>query len=315
MAQLVKLLDYVSRYENDLTRYPTQFIRLKRHQWDGMKRRWETGAELSAFEQEAEDVAPKERSKFSAIFRLFSSRKEEPEELEEMEEEPDEFGFHPNIVYAPGTIEQLRKSYLDQLFHFQIRWASSTLTEESRVHPKYWRDSLLRSFTQQLPDSFLLFYHPIVRVKKAPMQLDIIMMTPVECICMTVLEEEELAAFVGSGERFWTKRTGEQESKLLNPLLAMNRMESVVARLFNSKAIDFPIRKCLISRNGYIDYPNVAFDVEIVDRRSYGKWFETLCQVSVPMKFAQFQAAQALLDVGQTTAMSRLMKVEEDEEA
>ena len=37
MAQLVKLLDYVSRYENDLSRYPTQYIRLKKYQWERMK--------------------------------------------------------------------------------------------------------------------------------------------------------------------------------------------------------------------------------------------------------------------------------------
>ncbi|NLY79377.1 MAG: NERD domain-containing protein, partial [Lysinibacillus sp.] len=37
MAQLVKLQDYISRYEIDLTRYPTQYVRLKRTQWDKVK--------------------------------------------------------------------------------------------------------------------------------------------------------------------------------------------------------------------------------------------------------------------------------------
>ena len=30
MAQLVKLQDYISRYQIDLARYPTQFVRLKK---------------------------------------------------------------------------------------------------------------------------------------------------------------------------------------------------------------------------------------------------------------------------------------------
>ena len=46
MAQLVKLADYISRYENDLTRYPTQFIRLKRYQWKRIKNQWEHGVDL-----------------------------------------------------------------------------------------------------------------------------------------------------------------------------------------------------------------------------------------------------------------------------
>lgn len=30
MAQLVKIQDYISRYQIDLARYPTQFVRLKK---------------------------------------------------------------------------------------------------------------------------------------------------------------------------------------------------------------------------------------------------------------------------------------------
>ena len=51
MAQLVKLLDYVSRYEHDLSRYPTQYIRLKRYQWERMKVQWENGVDLSEWQQ------------------------------------------------------------------------------------------------------------------------------------------------------------------------------------------------------------------------------------------------------------------------
>ena len=40
MAQLVKLQDYVSRYQVDLKRYPTQFVRLKKQQWDRTKEEW-----------------------------------------------------------------------------------------------------------------------------------------------------------------------------------------------------------------------------------------------------------------------------------
>lgn len=315
MAQLVKLLDYISRYENDLTRYPNQFLRLKRSQWDRMKIQWETGSDHTMWEEAPEEVE-KEKGKLSSLFRFFGSRQEEADLVdnqEQVEEDEDDFGFTPNIVYTPETIEQLRKLYLDQLFHFQIKWASSTLMDKSRVDSKYMRDSLLRSFAQKLPDSYLLFYQPIIKLQKAPVELDIVIVTPVECMCITVLEQEDLTAFVGSSDRFWEKRTKDKESKVLNPILSLNRMGKIVSQLFHEKDINFPVKKYLISRNGYIDYPRGSFDVKIVDRRNYEDWFSSICSLTTPLKFAQFQAAQAILDVGQTTAMSKYFEFDDEQ--
>ncbi len=318
MAQLVKLLDYVSRYEHDLSRYPTQYIRLKRYQWDRMKVQWENGVDLAELQRgiEEEPDEPEEGRWFTPLFRLFGQRKTVIEEMgipkAVDQEDGHDFGFHPNIIYNPKNLEQLRQQYVDQLFHFQIKWASSTLRDKSRVDARFIRDSLLRSFAQQLPDNYLLFYYPILLLKKAPIELDIIIVTPVECMCITVLEEEDVAAFVGGGERFWIKKSGDIEKKLLNPLIALNRMDKIISSVFSGQRIDFPIKKYLISRNGYIDYPGAAFDVEIIDRRTYNEWFATLQKSVLPMKFNQFKAAQAILDIGQTTSMSRLF--EEDEE-
>lgn len=315
MAQLVKLLDYISRYENDLTRYPTQYIRLKKYQWDRMKMQWENGANHSMWEAPAEESSGE--SRFSPLFRLFGFRKEAREtevEVAEEKNDEDDFGFTPNIIYSPSSVEQLRRHYLDQLFHFQIKWASSTLMDKSRVDSKYLRDSLLRSFTQELPDNYFLFYHPILQLKNARVELDILIVTPVECMCISVLEDEDVTAFIGSGDRFWEKKTGEVETKVLNPLIGLDRMEKIVTGIFKSKSIDFPIRKYLISRNGYIDFPDSSFDLKVVDRRSYPEWFAGLRKQSVPMKHAQFKAVQAILDVGLTTAMSRLLEVEEEQE-
>ncbi|MDS9471786.1 nuclease-related domain-containing protein [Sporosarcina pasteurii] len=317
MAQLVKLLDYVSRYENDLTRYPTQFLRLKQYQWNRMKIQWETGAEHTSSgsekEREMDEGEENRQNLFASLFRLFKGSKEESEkDSHEIIEEDESLHFNPNVIYNPGSIEQLRQHYLDQLFNFQIKWASSTLMEQSRVAPKYMRDSLLRSFLQSLPDSYLLFYEPIIKLQKAPVELDIILITPVECMCITVLEEEDLAAFSGSGSRFWTKRHGAEEVKVLNPLLSLNRMTKIIAQLFKEQEIDFPIKRYLISRNGYIDYPMGGFDLEVIDRRYYGEWFDSIGKLSTPLKYAQFRAAQAILDVGQTTAINRLL-IEDDD--
>ena len=38
MGQLIKLQDYISRYELDIYKYPARFIRLKRKQWELYKK-------------------------------------------------------------------------------------------------------------------------------------------------------------------------------------------------------------------------------------------------------------------------------------
>lgn len=315
MAQLVKLLDYVSRYQNDLSRYPTQYIRLKNSQWDRMKRQWEMGGELSDWRQSPEELEePEEQVEetkwFSPLIKLLK-RKEPIEDVEVEEAAAEEvekniFDFNPNIIYRPNSVEELRKLYLDQLFHFQLKWASSTMQEHSRMDANYIRDPLLRSFTQNLPDSYLLFYYPILKVKKAPVELDIILITPVECLCIKVLEQEDVSAFIGNSDRFWIKKLGDNESKVLNPLIGLNRMEKIVTGIISAQGNEFPVRKILMSRNGYIDYPGLPFDTKIIDRRNYGEWFAKLQKSVTPMKFNQFKAAQAILDNVQTTAVSRL---------
>ncbi|MDW0117140.1 NERD domain-containing protein [Sporosarcina thermotolerans] len=316
MAQLVKLLDYISRYENDLSHYPTQYIRLKKSQWERMKLQWQNGAEFPGREEipEVEEEQLREGNWLTPLFSLFGRRKErefeaETDEMDVVTDEVSElenFGFNPYVLSNPGNLEHLRKLFLDQLFHFQLKWASSTLRETSHLSARFMGDNLLRSFTQQLPDSFLLFYYPILQVKKAPVEVDIILVTPLECLCITIVEQEDIAAYVANGDRFWTKKVGTKESRILNPLIGLNRMEKIISGIFSTQGIDFPIKKFVLSRNGYIDYPGSPFDIKIIDRRTYNEWFTSLQQSTFPMKFNQFKAAQSILDNVQTTAFSRL---------
>jgi hypothetical protein len=41
MGQLIKLQDYISRYETDIFTYPSRFVRLKKQQWERTKTNWE----------------------------------------------------------------------------------------------------------------------------------------------------------------------------------------------------------------------------------------------------------------------------------
>lgn len=322
MAQLVKLQDYISRYQIDLARYPTQFVRLKKSQWERVKRQWELGEDITEW-QHADTVAEQEpfeeKERFSILKKLFAGRqKEEKEDIEQLEisnelvsdednipEEETTLTFEPQIVYAPQSIHELKRMFIDQFFHFQMKWASSTLREKSYVDPRFLRDSLLRNLLQQLPDNYLLFYYPILQIRKAPIELDVVLMSPTECICITVLEAENQAVYVGGSDRFWIKKVGTKDSKVLNPTINLSRMESVLTQLFKQDNIDMPIRKVVLTRNGYFDYPGSPYGVQFIDYRNYGGWMEHLKKVSSPMKHMQIRAAQTILNNVQTTSFNR----------
>lgn len=307
MAQLVKLQDYVSRYEKDLKRYPTQFVRLKKQQWERTKEEFEKGAFNNTW-METEEEKIEEPEKKSIFSKLFHRNKEEITEIDEVDpisDEPTPLFFEPKIVYEPQTKEDLKRMYLDQLFHFQLKWASSTLREKSYVDPKFMRDTLLRSFMQTLPDNYFLFYYPILKLKKAPIELDIMLVLPTEIVCIVMLEAQELDAFIGSSDRFWLRKSGKEEKKVLSPMININRMESILLQVFKKEEIDLPIRKVILSRNGYIDYPGSSYNVQFIDSRTYEEWFLSLKNSPSPMKHMQFKAAQAILNLVQTTSYSR----------
>ena len=322
MAQLIKLQDYISRYEIDLARYPTQFIRLKTNQWERIKYQWQTGEAIERWEHIEEEV--KEEKKKSLFQKLFPFKKEvdvieeEQEDIEKVtisndwaveenpyQEDDTTLIFEPNLVYTPKTLEELKKMFIDQFFHFQMKWASSTLREKSYVDPKFMRDTLLRSMLQTLPDNYLVFYYPILRVKKAPIELDIIIMTPTECLCITVLEQESQAVYIANSERFWLKKVGKNEKKVLSPLIQLNRMEKVIEQIFQQNHIELPIRKVLLTRNGYIDYPGTMYGVSFVDKRKFPEWMGQLSRSVSPMKHMQIRGAQAILNTVQTTSFHR----------
>lgn len=324
MAQLIKLQDYISRYQIDMNRYPAQFIRMKKSGWERIKNEWESGELIQKWEHtndSAEEVEEKKR--FSLIKRLFKRNHQKAEMVEQVdasqterttEEEqlPDDettLLFEPNIVYNPQTIDELKKLFIDQFFHFQIKWASSTLLEKSFVNSKFIRDSFLRTVLQTLPDNYLVLYYPIVKLKKAPIELDIIILTPLECLCITIVERENFAVFTGNSERehFWVKKVGETDSKILNPIIQLNRMETIVSRLFSEKNITMPIRKILLSRNGYFDYPGTIYSLQLVDKRNYENWLEELKRMASPMKHMQIQAAKTLLSSVETTSYNRML--------
>lgn len=307
MGQLIKLQDYVSRYEMDLFRYPSQYVRLKKQQWDKLEETWVSGpyhleeAPMGV----TENLAEKKSETFKRLKNLFNKDRHNQEDLFLKEEKPDEFQFSPIFSFKPDTKEDLKQLFLDQLLKFQMKWASSTIYEKSFVDQKYFRDERLKYFLQRFPDTFLFLYEPIFLLKKAPLEMDVIVISPTEVWCLTFLEEENEAVYLGSNDRFWLKRANKIEKKILNPLISLNRMGNIVKQLFGNYQIELPVKKGIICRNGYIDYPTSPFDVSLLEKREYPKWFERQRSQHSPLKHGQLKAAKILLDYCQTSCAKR----------
>jgi len=300
LAQIIKLYDYISRYEIDAYRYPSQFIRLKRQQWNKVSHAWEHNmfhTVMKVSEQPINTVQEPKGNFIGKIKNRLSKHEEPPKEAKPLIRDAvlddDELQFAFTTV--PRTKEDLKHLFLDYIFRFQVRWASSTIREKSSVDMAIYRDQLLQYFAKRLPDHYLFLYRPVFKLKNAPVELDIILIGTTEIYCITIIEQQNDTVFIGSKENFWLARKGEDQKKFLNPLLSLNRTGTIVQKLITSNNIDLSVKKMVISRNGYIDYPFVPYDISILDKRSYNEWFQRLRQTSAPLKHTQLKGAQVLL--------------------
>ncbi|MEW9500729.1 nuclease-related domain-containing protein [Jeotgalibacillus marinus] len=321
MAQLIKLQDYVSRYEKDMIRYPSQFVHLKKKKWEKIKQQWDEGStfmdeeDLQQFKEEVEGMEGKDGKdglikRFRKVWVREEKTVEEPmkELIEEKSNACNEssFDFEPHMYNRPESLEDLKHNYLDQVYQFQLKWASSTLMDKSYMDSKYLREEPLRYFLQRFPDTYLVLYKPIILIKKAPVELDILVITPTTAWCILLLEGLDKSAYIGSTERFWTVKTGTQDKKILSPLISLDRTEHILKQLFKQQNVELPIKKTILSRNGYIDFPDAPFGLNIVDKRSYSEWFAQQRNSRSPLKHMQMKAAKVIIEHTKTTSVRRM---------
>ncbi|MBM7692942.1 hypothetical protein JOC77_002373 [Peribacillus deserti] len=321
MGQLIKLQDYISRYEQDIYRYPAQFVRLKKQQWTQLKAAYLAG-ELETLGSEPapdeKEMAEEKESVLSKMKKILKGRQEIVEDYRgPAVESPDaELDLLFAVTSMPDNLDELKRMFLNKVFRFQLKWVSSTIREKSYIDQVYFFDEKLKFFLQRFPDNFLILYKPIFLVKNAPIELEVILISPIETWCITILEGEEDAAFIGSKERFWLKRHHVHgDKKVLNPLLSANRTANIVSNIYSSFGIESPVKKAVLTRNGYMDYPAAPHDIVFVDKKIYENWLDRMRSISSPLKHNQLKAAKVLLDYCQTTYNKRLEWDEEKEDA
>ncbi|GAK12984.1 LOW QUALITY PROTEIN: hypothetical protein JCM19039_2794 [Geomicrobium sp. JCM 19039] len=304
MVHLIKIHDYVSRYENDIHRYPNQFTRLKREKWEKMKKNWQQANAGGNVEEDwFEDTSPKF---FRQPFQRLKKSNKEKKSGRVVTEEPDQ-------VYANKTIEQLKKMFHYDVFQTQLNWASSSLFGESYLESKYRFDTRLRQLIQDIPDNFLLLYHPVLRVQRAEVQLDVILLSPTEVYVVNFLEMENNAVVRASNERFWPVVGKYAKAQLLNPMIAQERSFSIIRSILQKEEIHPNISTLLIAPDGIL---MIIMHVRTkkVDRANYSRWLSTLQAHRSPLKKQQIDVARALLKYSKTSHMPYSKPSAEDDD-
>lgn len=295
MAQLIKLQDYISRYEMDFFRYPGQFIRLKRENWGKLQSLWK---EQKNEGQHLLENPLEEHEIKMQWFRNWFSRKPE-EGLEELS------GAGKDAPVLPDNVQELKKHFLDKLFPFQLKWASSTIRESSIVDQKYYHDSLLKYLLQRFPDTFLIMYYPVFQLKKAPVEAEIVMITPLKIYCIYVLEIEENVNIAADDQRVWHLDYGHMKKKILSPLISLRRTDHLVRSILDAYDIHLPSEKIVISRRHAIQYQSEPYNTVFIGKDDYEAWMNRMREIRSPLKYVQLKAGEVLLKHCQTTSMKR----------
>ncbi|WP_068674871.1 hypothetical protein [Oceanobacillus sp. Castelsardo] len=297
MAQLIKLKDYISRYEWDLYRYPTQFIRVKKQNWKKLYEMWSNPVTYTP-DIEFDDYIEVERPSKFAKWKAFI--KKETNQEQENEANPKQ-----KLTELPETEEELKHYFLDKILNFQLKWATSTVNRISYVHKKYYTDPLLKYLLQRFPDTYLLMYTPVFNVKDVPIDSEILLVSPIGIEILYFIEEDDQAVIMAGNERVWTVERNNETFKILNPNIALKRTEQIIKSILLMHEIEFPVYKTVISRTNSILFTNEPYQTKIVGKKEYPTWFHDRRKLISTLKSNQLKAAEALLRHCQSTSVQR----------
>lgn len=288
MAQLIKLRDYISRYEWNAYRYPSQYIRLKQENWQRLHQLW-----LDQDHQTNGEFTQQQESSYFSKFKSFIRQQDEPDDLIIQEE------------LLPTSKKELKQYFLNKLFPLQMKWATSTVADVSFFDKNYSYDRTLKYFLQRFPDIYLVMYYPIFNIKNASIDGEIIFISPFGIEIIHLLEDNPKATIMAGDERTWLIENQHTEKKIISPLISLKRTEHIIKNILHRENIDFSVRKLVVSRTNNIVFSSEPFQTSIIGKYQYEKWFTEKRRLTSSLKSEQLKVAEALLKHCLTTSIKR----------
>src|SRR5690625_1207895 len=174
----------------------------------------------------------------------------------------------------PRSKIQLTQYLLNKLFPFQLKWATSTISQVSFTDKNVHNDPNLKFFLQSFPDIYLMMYYPIFSIKNVPIESEIILISPIGIEIIVLLEENPDALIILNHDRTWIVEEKEQTTKIISPLIRMKRTEQIVKSILNKYGIHFSIHKTVLSKTNNFLYTTEPYQVNIVGNREFKRWHE-----------------------------------------
>ncbi|WP_138420668.1 NERD domain-containing protein [Aquibacillus sediminis] len=294
MAQLIKIYDYISRYETDIFHYPGRFIRLKKENWKSVYQLWEQEKQQQS-SQETSQPMDQPASHMLNWRRLFSRKLATTEENDRYHQED----------RLPSTENALKHYFLDSLFSFQLKWASTTVGEMSFIDRQLYDDFKLKYFLTRFPDTCLLLYKPVFKVKNQPIEGEIILVSPIGLEIIRFVEDDSSIEFVEGDDRTWYKESNHNRSKVISPMIDLKRTEHIVKSIFKNYDIDFPIYKIILSRTNTIKSQLEPYNTIIIDIEKHDSWLQQKKNLVYPLKHQQLKVCEVLLKHCYTVSRKR----------
>ncbi|MFG6148225.1 NERD domain-containing protein [Halobacillus sp. B23F22_1] len=292
MAQLIKIYDYISRYESDIYHYPTKYIRLKQENWIKLKKKWESGY-LRSTEKEDEDTEYEKESP-SKWKNFFKRKKEYQEDVNKIVEEE----------WVPEDIETLKKYFLDGLYPFQLKWASTTLLEKSFVDANLQHNSQLKMLLQRIPDHYLIMYKPIVKFKKAPMEAEIIVIGPHQVEVITYLDVNADIITPHTPYQWYVEKNGEKKT-VSSPLIGLKRTETFLRSIAQKYKLNINFKLTILAPEVTISALEAPYLTSYIDKHNFEQWLTEKRKLSTPLKYEQLLLSEKLLNHTRTVAVKR----------
>lgn len=301
MAQLIKLEDHISRYEWDMYRYPTQFIRMKQEHWYKLQKQYEEAIEAKIlYDKMKHFVGEPELEESVGFFRRTFFKKSKDDLEKEVVDEPAYDSKLANLEEVG-----LRHYFLDQLFPLQFKWATSTVSKVSFVSSNAVRDQDLQYLLRRFPDTFLIMYRPVFNVKNTSIESETIFISPIGIEIIHFIEEPSDATIVAGNDRTWSVELKDNSHSILNPIIAVKRTEQIIRSILKTKGITFPIKKTILSRVNSFTYVTEPYQVQLIDKNEYTDWLEEQRVLQSPLKADQLKVAELLLKYTETNAIRR----------
>src|SRR5699024_11766710 len=147
--------------------------------WKKNNQQGKTSRTKNTNEKEDNEQEDYKSSLFSR-WRAFISKNKSDEPKEKKEE----------VGPIQTTEKELKQHFLNKLFPLQLKWASSTVRDESFLAAKYKEDADLKYFLQRFPDTYLLMYYTVFSIQQAHVDGEIILISPIGVEIIHLIEAE-----------------------------------------------------------------------------------------------------------------------------